>query len=229
MQAKTKAAPLQRKPSRSKGASGPGPGRPTKAEVDKRSRELLEKALELFLRNGFEATTIHEITHAVGMAKRTVVSRYGNKLSLFKAALKRAIDEWVVPESQLRAVESADLETTLLNIAQILSANYLSPASLRLARITNAESVRTPEISTYNYEQCTRPQIAYLADLLRHRVPDGADFPDAEAYAHSFLILISSPAQAITWGVHMSDEDIAARLRHVVSLFVHGLLHRDHL
>lgn len=206
-----------------RGAKPPGPGRPTRAEAEERSQELLEKALDLFLEKGFEGTTIRDITRAVGMAKRTVVARYGNKMSLFKAALKRAIDDWVVPETRLRAVETDDLEATLRQIAKILSANYLTPASVRLARITNAESVRTPEISTYNYEQCTRPQIAYLADLLRRRSPGGAGFPAAEAYARSFLILISSPAQAIAWGVQLSEAEVESRLNHAVSLFMHGL------
>ena len=217
--AKGRQGPIQR-------AKGPGPGRPTKAEAEERSRELLGKALDLFLQKGFEGTTIREITRAVGMAKRTVLARYDNKLSLFKAALKRAIDEWVVPESRLRATESADLEKTLLRIAHILMANYVSPGAVRLLRICNAESIRTPDISTYIYEQCTRPQIEYLADLLRRRGPDGDEFPDAERYALSFLGLIATPARTITWGVQMGDVEIDSWLDHAVRLFVHGLVHR---
>lgn len=210
-----------RMPERKAAALRPGPGRPTRAEAEGRSRALLETALDLFLRKGFDGTTIREITQAVGMAKRTVSSWHGSKLSLFKAALKRAIDDWVVPEHQLRAAESADLEATLLRIAHILVANYLSPASIRLLRIANAESARMPEISTYTYEQCTRPQIAYLADLLRRS--RGEDLPDAERYALSFLSLIASPVLAITWGVRMSDAEIETSLRHAVGLFMRGL------
>jgi len=56
-----------------------GPGRPTLQEAAERDAQLLDKALELFVANGFERTTIEAITTAVGMAKRTVYARYGDK------------------------------------------------------------------------------------------------------------------------------------------------------
>jgi len=69
-----------------------GPGRPTRQEAAERDAQLLDKALELFVANGFERTTIEAITAAVGMAKRTVYARYGDKTTLFRAALQRAIE-----------------------------------------------------------------------------------------------------------------------------------------
>src|SRR5438067_6045932 len=82
-----------------------GPGRPTLS-----NEELLDKALDIFLEKGFERTSIDAITAAAGMAKRTVYLRYGDKTALFKAALERAIDEWIVPIESLQAAESEDLE-----------------------------------------------------------------------------------------------------------------------
>src|SRR5580704_13171607 len=108
-----------------------GPGRPTLS-----NEELLDKAVDLFLEKGFERTTIDAITASAGMAKRTVYLRYGDKTALFKAALQRAIEDWIVPVEQLRAAESDDVEDTLLRVGQILMENLMSPAGLRLLRIT---------------------------------------------------------------------------------------------
>src|ERR1043166_857335 len=105
-----------------------GPGRPTLS-----NEELLDKALDIFLEKGFERTSIDAITAAAGMAKRTVYLRYGDKTALFKAALQRAIEEWIVPVEQLRACESEDLEETLLRVGQTLVANLMRPEGLRLA------------------------------------------------------------------------------------------------
>jgi AcrR family transcriptional regulator len=121
------------------------PGRPTRDQAEQRNRELLEKALDLFLENGFERTTIEGITAAVGMAKRTVYARYGDKMTLFKAALQRAIEEWMLPVDRLREAETADLEETLLEIGRLLVTNILTPEGLRLLRITNVESIRFPD------------------------------------------------------------------------------------
>ena len=57
------------------------------------------------------------------MAKRTVYLRYGDKTALFKAALERAIEEWIVPIERLQAAETDDLEETLLRVGHILVAN----------------------------------------------------------------------------------------------------------
>src|SRR6516165_5135647 len=102
------------------------PGRPSLS-----NEALLDKALDLFLEMGFERTSIDAITAAAGMAKRTVYLRYEDKTTLFKAALERAINEWIVPVARLRAAEMEDLETTLLRVGQILLSNVMSPAGLR--------------------------------------------------------------------------------------------------
>src|ERR1043166_8675813 len=110
-----------------------GPGRPSLS-----NEELLDKALDLFLELGFERTSIDAIAAAAGMAKRTIYARYGDKLSLFRAALHRAIEEWIVPVESLQAAETDDLEETLLAIARLLVANIMRPGGIRLLRITNA-------------------------------------------------------------------------------------------
>ena len=155
------------KPARKPGRS---PGRPTREQVELRNRELLDKALDHFLEKGFERTTIDAITASLGMAKRTVYARYGDKAALFKAALQRAIDEWIVPVERLHAAERDDLEETLLNIARILIANIMSPAGIRLLRITNTESYRMPDIGAYTYRRGTAQTIAYLVDLFERRL-----------------------------------------------------------
>jgi AcrR family transcriptional regulator len=218
-------AEKKRRPQRRK--AGPGPGRPTRLQIEERNQELLDHALDLFLEQGFERTTIREITASVGMAKRTVALRYGDKTSLFKAALKRAIDEWIVPVDRLRAAEADDLEQTLLNVARILVTNIMSPAGLRLMRIANTESYRMPEIGAYTYEQGTRPTIAYLADLFQRRLSNGKDFSDAHQYAEFFMnLVVGSPARSTVWGMPLDAADVERRTERCVHLFLRGVLER---
>jgi TetR/AcrR family transcriptional repressor of mexJK operon len=204
------------------------PGRPTRDQAEQRNRELLDKALDLFLENGFERTTIEAITAAVGMAKRTVYARYGDKMTLFKAALQRAIEEWMLPVEHLREAESGDLEETLLEIGRLLVANILTPEGLRLLRITNVESIRFPEIGEYTVREGTEPTIAFLADLFRRRLahqrPSHEEAVDA---ANAFLhLVVGGPSSTMMWGVHMDEPEIDRTTRYNVHLFLHGLLHR---
>jgi TetR/AcrR family transcriptional repressor of mexJK operon len=204
-----------------------GPGRTTPSQTKLRNLELLDKALDLFLENGFERTSIDGVTACVGMAKRTVYLRYGNKTGLFKASLQRAIEEWIVPVDRLRAAESEDLEDTLLSIGQILVANILSPAGLRLMRITNAEAGRMPEIGAFTHKQGTEPTVSYLTDLIRRRVrPQGVEVCNPEEAAMAFLYLVvGGPASMSAWGIVLDERAIDQRTRYCVHLFLHGLLH----
>jgi len=189
---------------------------------------LLDKALDLFLEKGFERTTIDAITAAAGVAKRTVYLRYGDKTALFKATLQRAIEEWIIPVERLRAAETDDLEDTLLKVGEILLTNLLTPAGLRLLRITNAESGRMPEIGAYTYQHGTEPTVAYLADLFRRRIPPPFDSADAEEAAIGFLYLVvSGPPTMTAWGLVLDSAAIDRHTRYCVRLFLHGLLPRE--
>jgi TetR/AcrR family transcriptional repressor of mexJK operon len=203
------------------------PGRQTASGTELRNAELLDKALDLFLEKGFERTTIDGISAAVGMAKRTVYLRYGDKEGLFKASLQRAIEEWIVPIERLQAAETDSVEDTLLRIGQILVANILSPAGLRLMRITNAESGRMPEIGAFTNKQGTEPTIAYLTELIRRRVqPGGVDVPHPEEAAMAFLYLVvGGPASMTAWGIVLDDAAVDRHTRYCVQLFLHGLFH----
>jgi len=197
------------------------PGRPTLSD-----EQLLDIALDLFLENGFERTSIDAITAAAGMAKRTVYARYGDKETLFKAALARAIDDWMVPVARLREAETDDLETTLLTIARMLLTNILEPAGMRLLRLSNAVSVSMPEIAAANTRMGTEPTLAYLADLFRRRLlPIDAPGPEAEEAALAFLhLVVGGPASTAAWGVVMEEAAIERHTRYCVRLFLHGAL-----
>jgi len=194
------------------------PGRPSIS-----NEQLLDHALDLFLEQGFERTSIEAICQVAGMAKRTVYARYGDKTTLFRAALQRAIELWIVPIEGLRAAEVDDLEASLLAVGKILLANIMSPAGLRLLRLTNSESSRSPEIGAYNVQQGTEPTIAYLADLFIRRLSGQISPDQARAAAEGFLHLVTGPAIDAAWGVQRDEAALARHIDGSVRLFLHGV------
>lgn len=199
-------------------------GRPTLS-----NEELLGRALDLFLEKGFERTSIEAIASAAGMAKRTIYARYRDKETLFRAALKRAIEEWIVPVERLKEAEQDDLEETLLTIGGILVANIMRPAGLRLMRLTNAVSGQMPDIGAENVQQGTAPTVAYLADLFRRQVGRmGERTFSAEEAATAFLHLVAGgPSSVAAWGVRLTQAEVDRHTRNSVRLFLHGLLPRE--
>lgn len=202
----------------------PGAGRPTREQAELRHEELLDRALELFLEKGFELVTMEAIAAAVGMTKRTVYARYEDKGALFRAAVHRAIQRWVIPVEALQAVETDDLEATLVAIARLRQANAISPVGLRMQRIVNAESYRFPEILTA-LEVGTRPTLLYLADLLNRRAQRGElIIEDADVAAATFLsMVIGGPTRIIVLGGAVDEAELEKRIQICVRMFLNGV------
>lgn len=196
-----------------------GPGRPSRSNA-----ELLDLSLDLFSQNGFERTSIDAICAAAGMAKRTVYARYGDKTTLFKAALKRAIDRWIVPVERLRAAEDDDFEASLERIARILVTNLMSPNGLRLLRLTNAESGLMPDVGAYAVKYGTGPTLAYLADLFRRKGGLGeSDLPNPDDAAQAFLYLVvGGLANNAAWGAVPDEAEIDRHTRYTLRIFLRG-------
>jgi AcrR family transcriptional regulator len=207
------------KAERPRRADGRGPGRPSRAQSEARSRELLDRALDLFLERGFEGTTIEAICDSTGMARRTVYARYGDKITLFKAALQRAIDDWVVPEERLRAAEAEDFAETLLAIARLMVASALSPSGMRLTRIAHAEVIRMPEIGAYLAERTERRAMAYLTDLFARRLALASPGDAARAF---MVLVVDGAFQARVW--HDADDaELARQVTYRTRLFLDGV------
>ena len=202
----------------------PGAGRPTREQAEQRHLELLDHALDIFLEKGFEQATMEMIASAVGMTKRTVYARYEDKPALFRAAVKRAIDQYIVPVERLRAVETDDLEETLRAIAWIRLENATSPLGMKLQRIMSSEMFRFPEIFQ-QIQRGTSPAVRYIAELLqRHTAAGGLVVEDPETAASAFLsMVVGGSVRAILWGEPpKSQAEMDARLRYCVRLFLDG-------
>lgn len=202
--------------------TGRSPGRPSPAQIIARNQELLETALDLFLEHGFAATTIDAISSAVGMSRRTIYARYGDKTGLFKAALQAAIDDWMVPVAQLHAAEVDDLEATLLAIARLWVGKLRTPSGMRLLRIANTEIFRMPEIAAYLWARMAEPTSGYLTALFRERLRPGAAVPDAADAAGAFLIIaVLGAVQSTAWE-SISYAVLDRQITYRVKLFLAG-------
>lgn len=60
-------------------------GRPREFDVN----EALERAIEVFWRQGYEGTTLNDLTHAMGINRPSLYAAFGNKEETFRQALER--------------------------------------------------------------------------------------------------------------------------------------------
>jgi AcrR family transcriptional regulator len=205
-------------------AGRPGAGRPTREQAERRNEELLDCALNVFLANGFERSSIDGIATVAGMAKRTIYARYPDKAALFEAAVQRAVDRWIVPIDALKALETDDLEETLVAIARLRFDRYTSPDGVALQRVLNAEGDRFPDLYRLAFEQGTAPALKFIAEVLtRHAATGSVEFDNPEVLAGAFLAMtVGGPATGVTWGVVVEPDVVEQRIRACVRLFLDG-------
>lgn len=206
-----------------------GAGRPTQEQAKKRQLQLLERALDMFLKNGYAQTTIADIAASLRMTKRTIYTSFGSKELLFKASVRRAIEKNRVPLEDLQALESDDLETTLKAVARIRIERFLSPEGKRLQRVVNAESYAFPELIQMVYTENTGPTVKFLTDLLqRHAATGLISVERPEACAGIFLnMAVGTPARAVLANMPpLTSMNLDEHLDFCVHLFLYGLVRR---
>ena len=101
-------------------------GRPTRAEAERRQEHLIETAGAMFMKFGFDGTSIDAVAEAACMSKRTVYARYRDKNELFSAVLRNLIDRWFVPINQFQ-LGTRELEPMLMEIGRHLLTGALAP------------------------------------------------------------------------------------------------------
>jgi len=201
-------------------------GRPCRAEAERRDERLIDVAAELFLAQGFAATSIESVARAAGVAKRTLYSRYPDKAALFAAVVRRLIDHWHQSLDDLGPPD-ADLATRLDALARVIMTASTSPQSIALHRIMYAEGPRFPELALMVHELCAEHGWRSMARILERETAQGRlQLDDPLLAARQFYHLL------IAEGVDRSlcghpQPFTAAEIDHwrqrAVALFLHGL------
>lgn len=109
-----------------------------RVRTDARRQAIVTAAWDVFRENGFERTTMSEISERVGGSKATLYGYFQSKEQLFAAALEQVIgDSAEKTFSELAA--PAEFEDRLLKFAESYLAVRLSQNSIAIERALIAE------------------------------------------------------------------------------------------
>ena len=208
--------------------TGSRAGRPTKEQAEARRIALLDCAARHFLDQGYERTTIEAIAADVAMTKRTIYAGFTDKESLFRAALKRALEMHAVSQERIEATRTDDLETTLINIAMLRIERVEMPPGILLQRLINTESYRFPDILMMSYETGALPTVRFLGRILKEESRAGRlSLSDPVLAANTFMsMVVSAPVTLMVSGNPLSADDLQERVAFAVRLFLEGAKRR---
>jgi TetR/AcrR family transcriptional repressor of mexJK operon len=197
-------------------------GRPTRAEAERRRQHLIETAGAMFMKLGFDGTSIDAVAEAACMSKRTVYARYRDKNELFSAVLRDLIDRWLVPINQFQ-LGTRELEPMLMEIGRHLLGSALAPQVVSLHRIILGESERRPDFGRLANAEGRQPAIRAIAAALRRQASQ-LRVNDLERAAEQFIsLVIDSDLRLAAFGIGPAPDEIEERVRQAVDLFLHGV------
>jgi AcrR family transcriptional regulator len=154
---------------------------------DARRDAILDAARDVFLEDGFAATSMSTIAARVGGSKATLYTYFKSKEELFDAYVKRHC-AWQREAMYALSADGEDIESALRRLGRNYLGTVLSDFSLRHFRMITAEAERSPGIGRSFYESGPANGIKTLAGILvEARARGQLEVDDAEAAAHQFL------------------------------------------
>jgi len=118
-------------------------GRPTAAELERRKSRVMEVATELFVANGYAATSLVDIARGAGVATRTLYQHFGDKEALLREVIFARDAAFAISKPTVKSGDT--LHSALMRAGQYAIDVTYRPQSIGLMRLMIAESQRFPE------------------------------------------------------------------------------------
>lgn len=91
--------------------------------------QALDAAMVVFWSNGYNGTSLSDLTHAMGINKPSLYAAYGNKEALFIRALKHYVDKHGVPHMDLLSDASRNLQSRLRDYLRSVARMMCDPCT----------------------------------------------------------------------------------------------------
>ena len=195
-----------------------GPGRPK--DLGKRAA-ILDAAKRMFTRHGFEGVSMDQIAAEAGVSKLTVYSHFGDKETLFSAAITAKCEEQL--SNSLFAVDPAvPLRDQLLGVARAFFTLITSEEALAIHRVVTTQPPPAKLGLLFWEAGPRRVQEAFEA-FLRDQIAAGQlDVPDMHRAASQFFCLLKGElhARLLCGCGGFSADEVEAHLQASVDMFL---------
>jgi TetR/AcrR family transcriptional repressor of mexJK operon len=200
-----------------------GPGRPK--DLGKRAA-ILEAAKRMFVRHGFDGVSMDQIAAEAGVSKLTVYSHFGDKESLFVAAVESHCEN-LLPSSLFAPSPETPLRERLLDIARAFYAMVSSPEAIAGHRMLCTPQLAGTPLSRMFWEAGPQRVHDEFTALLQRRIATGTlrIDPDPQslhrAATQFFALLKGEPHAMLVFGCcQWSEAEVEAHLAASVDLFL---------
>ncbi|WP_327107202.1 TetR/AcrR family transcriptional regulator [Nonomuraea glycinis] len=166
---------------------------PEEGRSARKRRAIMEAATELFLRNGYQGTSMDEVATLAAVSKQTVYKQFTDKEQLFSAIIIGAterVGDFTDVVTEFAGTE--DLEKDLGELARRYITAVIQPRTLQLRRLLIAEAGRFPAVARDYYQRAPGRTIDAFTETFRKLAGRGLlriDDPSMAAGHFAWLIL----------------------------------------
>jgi AcrR family transcriptional regulator len=200
-------------------------GRPLRADALKLREQILHVATELFLEQGYGATSIESVAAHAGVSKRTFYDRFEDKAALFAAVVHQII-EAIRPPPNVPLIAGASLSDRLRRLAGLILKASLSIQAIALHRLVTGESRRFPELANAVENDGGQAEAtALIAGLLARELPKIKLSPQDQVFAAQqfiYMVVTMPQRRAVGFGTPMTAPELDEWAGKVVTLFLDG-------
>lgn len=197
-----------------------GPGRP---KDPAKRQAILSAAQILFLRNGYEGTSMDAIAAEAGVSKLTVYSHFTDKETLYVAAI-RYVCEMQMPQLFFDHSAEPDIRRRLYRIGDAFCTLVNSPESLALHRLLVGMAGQDMKLAQLFYEAGPQRVCDGMVQvLLRAQAADELQVADPVSAARHFFCLLKGDHNfrlLIGYDQTMSAADRQQHVDEVVEVFL---------
>jgi len=200
-------------------------GRPSREQAALLGDRILDVAAELFLTEGYGATSIEAVAQRAAISKRTFYHRFPDKAALFDAVLRRIIQR-IRPSPAVPVFEGGDLAEVLHRLARLTLRASVAPMTLALTRLMLTEAQRFPELAAIVAREGSRGEaVRQITALLERESRAGRlaiDRPEFAAQQFLALLMTVPQRRALGLGTPMTEAELDYWAHDCVNLFLNG-------
>ena len=165
-------------------------GRP---KSSKKRKQIFKAAVDLFLENGFDGTSMDEVAVRAGVSKQTVYSHFKSKEDLFTHCICEKCVSYELSEEFLDM--DVPVVEMLRNIGHKFSNLLLSEEAIRIKRLLCFSAEQSPQLGEMFYQAGPKHMIDLLTVYLQKQSELGRlSIPDFRTAACQFLYMIHGEA-----------------------------------
>lgn len=198
-----------------------GRGRPSQKQSQAITAAILDAATALFLKDGFDGTSMEAVANAVQIPKTTLYKRYPDKLGLLNAVLVNTVASWSQVTSKQNTKLTSDLRQRLThNVTTMLL--WTTKSEVRAFRKLALSASGRSSGALTDFLGYTG-MLDYLSSEIRvHGPASGIHAKAPERIAEAIMAMISGWVNSRGPETPISAEDASTQAAFIIDVLVDG-------